>query len=120
MQTHAQYIITATDYVTKWVEIKATQKNNSYTTAKFLFEYIFTRYGLPIEIISDKGKHFLNEVIENLLDKFMVLQKKSALYHPQENGQAKSTNKILKTVLTKIVSELKMDWELKSHFVVWA
>ena len=82
MRTHAQYIITAIDYVTKWVEIKATQKNDSYTTAKFLFEYIFTRYGLPIEIVSDRGKHFLNEVIENLLDKFMVLHKKSAPYHP--------------------------------------
>ena len=37
MRTHAQYIITGTDYVTKWVEIKATQKNDSYTTAKFFF-----------------------------------------------------------------------------------
>ena len=120
MHTHAQYIITAIDYVTKWVEIKATQKNDSYTTAKFLFEYIFTRYGLPIEIVSDRGKHFLNEVIENLLDKFMVLHKKSAPYHPQANGQAESTNKILKTVLTKIVSESKTDWELKLHSVVWA
>ena len=41
MRTHAQYIIMAIDYVSKWVEIKATQKNNSYTIAKFLFEYIF-------------------------------------------------------------------------------
>ena len=29
MHTHAQYIITAIDYVTKWVEIKVTQKNDS-------------------------------------------------------------------------------------------
>ena len=55
MRTHAQYIITATKYVTKWVEIKAIQKNDSYTNTKFLFEYIFTRYGLPIEIVSEKG-----------------------------------------------------------------
>ena len=59
MRTHAQYIITAIDYVTKWVEIKATQKNDSYTTAKFLFEYIFMRYDLPIEIVSNRSKHFL-------------------------------------------------------------
>ena len=32
MQTYTQYIITTIDYVTKWVEIKATQKNDSYTT----------------------------------------------------------------------------------------
>ena len=52
------------DYITKWVEAKATQKNDAHTTAKFLYEYIFTRYGLSIEIVSDQGKHFLNKKIE--------------------------------------------------------
>ena len=41
-RTHAQYIIVATDYVTKWVEAKATQKNDAHTRAKFLYEYVFT------------------------------------------------------------------------------
>ena len=82
MRTQAQYIIAATNYVTKWVEVKATQKNDAYTTAKFLFEYAFTRYGLPIEIVSDRGTHFLNEVIEHLLEEFIVIHKKSAPNHP--------------------------------------
>ena len=38
----AQYIIVATDYLTKWVEAKATPKNNARTTAIFLYE-IFSR-----------------------------------------------------------------------------
>ena len=50
----------------------------------------------------------------------MLIKKKSTPYHPQANGQDESTNKILKTVLTKIVSESKTDWELKLHSVVWA
>ena len=82
MRTQDQYIIAATHCVTKWVEAKATQKNDAYMTAKFLFEFVFTRYGLPIEIVSDRGSHFLNEVIENLLEKFMVIHKKLAPYHP--------------------------------------
>ncbi|MCO5567206.1 hypothetical protein L7F22_020894 [Adiantum nelumboides] len=119
-RTHAQYIIVATDYVTKWVEAKATQKNDAHTTAKFLYEYVFTRYGLPIEIVSDRGSHFLNETIEYLLDEFMVIHKNSAPYHPQANGQAESTNKILGSVLTKIVSDKRSDWELKLPAALWA
>ena len=107
--THAQYIIVAIDYITKWVEAKATQKNDAHTIAKFLYEYIFTRYGLPIEIVSDWGLHFINETIEYLLEEFMVVHKKLAPYHPQANGQAKSTNKILGAVLTKIVSDKRFD-----------
>ena len=95
MHTHTEYIIVATDYVTKWVEAKATIKNDARTTARLLYEHFFTRYGLPIEIISDRGTHFLNEVIEHLLEEFMVIHKKSAPYHPQANGHAESTNKIL-------------------------
>ena len=33
MKTHAQYIIVAIDYVTKWVEVKVTQNNDAYTMA---------------------------------------------------------------------------------------
>ena len=118
--THAEYIIVATDYLTKWVEAKATVKNDARTTAKFLYENVFTRYGLPIEIVSDQGVHFLNEVIEFLLAEFMVLHKRSAPYHPQANGQAESTNKTLCTTLTKVVSESRTDWETKLPSVLWA
>ena len=62
--THA---IAATDYMTKWVEATATPKNDAHTTAKFLYENVFTRYGLPIEIMRDRGLHFLNEAIEHIL-----------------------------------------------------
>ena len=50
----------------------------------------------------------------------MVVHKKSAPYHPQANGQAKSTNKILDAVLTKIVSDKRFDWEFKLHAALWA
>ncbi|MCO5567507.1 hypothetical protein L7F22_021201 [Adiantum nelumboides] len=119
-KSHAQYIIVAIDYLTKWVEAKATTKNDAKTIAQFLYENIFTRYGLPIEIVSDRGTHFINEVIENLLDEFMVVHRKSAPYHPQANGQAESTNKILVTVLTKIVNESRADWDQKLHSALWA
>ncbi|MCO5612594.1 hypothetical protein L7F22_066862 [Adiantum nelumboides] len=118
-KTHAQYIIVVTGYLTKWIEAKATTKNDAKITAQFLYENIFTRYGLPIEIVSDRGTHFIKEVIEFLLDEFMMIHRKSAPYHPQANGQAKSTNKILVTILTNIFSESRADWDQKLHSSLW-
>ena len=47
------------------------------------------------------------------LAEFMILQKWSTPYHPQENGQAKSTNKTICIALIKVVSESQTDWETK-------
>ncbi|MCO5564238.1 hypothetical protein L7F22_017896 [Adiantum nelumboides] len=92
-RTQAQYIIVAIDYLTKWVEAKSTRKNDARSIAAFLYENVFTRYGLPIEIVRDRGTHFLNEVIEYLLSEFMVIHNKFAPYHPQANGQAEHQTK---------------------------
>lgn len=42
-RTRTQYIIVAMDYLTKWVEAKATPKNDARTMACFLYKHIFTR-----------------------------------------------------------------------------
>ena len=63
--------------------------------------------------MSDCGTHFINEVVEYLLEEFMIVHKKLVPYHPQVNGKAKSKNNILCTVLTKIVENSRTNWELK-------
>ena len=105
-----RYIITATDYATKWVEAKACVNADVRSTAKFLYENVISRFGCPLEIISDQGSHFLNEVIAHLLGEFMVTHRKSSPYYPRCNGQAESTNKVLCAVLTKIIAASRSDW----------
>lgn len=41
--------------------------------ACFLHKYIFTEYGLPIEMVTNKDTHFMDVVIQNLEDKFVVI-----------------------------------------------
>ena len=69
-------------------------KNAACTTTKFLCEYVFTRYGLPIEIVSDQGVYFINEVIEFLLDEFIVIHRHSTPYHPQVMDKQKVRTKL--------------------------
>jgi len=65
-----KYIIVATEYLTKWAEAKAVKVDDAKATATFLYENVITRFGCPKILISDRGKHFLNEAIENMASLF--------------------------------------------------
>ena len=67
-RTSARYIITAVEYVTKWAEAELVDTCSSEIAAKFIYENIITRFGCPINLISDQGSHFINKTIKALTD----------------------------------------------------
>jgi hypothetical protein len=118
--TNNRYIITATDYTTKWVEARALKDNTAKSTAKFLFEEIITKFGCPLEFVSDQRSHFINDTIKILTQEFMILHRKLTTYYPQANGQAESTNNMIKVALTKMVNVNRTYWDTKLHAALWA
>ena len=81
-RTGARYIITRTDYLTRWVEEQLVRDCSEETIAKFIFEYILSRFGCSKILMSDQGSHFLNNTIEALTEEFQVYHHKSTTYHP--------------------------------------
>ncbi|XP_022899430.1 uncharacterized protein LOC111412742 [Olea europaea var. sylvestris] len=55
---HNLYIILSVDYVSKWVEARATRTNDSKVVVDFVKSNIFARFGTSRAIISDGGLHF--------------------------------------------------------------
>jgi transposase InsO family protein len=115
-----RYILVATKYVTKWAEAIATKIDNADTVAKFLYENIITRFGCPKEIVSDRGTHFINSTIEQLLSKYMIKHRKLTPYHPRANGQTEKTNGILCKIITKTVQGSNTDWDQRVFDALWA
>ena len=115
-----RYILVATDYVTKWAEAEATKTNDKVVVAKFLRENIMSRFGCPKELVSDRGTHFVNDVIEELTTKFKIKHRLTTPYHPRANGQTEKTNGILCKIITKIVQGSMTDWDSKLIDALWA
>ncbi|XP_052625948.1 uncharacterized protein LOC128132967 [Lactuca sativa] len=114
------YILLAVDYVSKWVEAKATRSDDAKTVIEFLKSNVFARFGVPRALISDRGTHFCNKMMEALLKKYHVTHRVSTAYHPQTNGQAEVSNREVKSILEKTVNPTRKDWSLRLDDALWA
>ncbi|KAL0455980.1 UNVERIFIED_CONTAM: hypothetical protein Slati_0937200, partial [Sesamum latifolium] len=104
------YIILEVNYVSKWVEAKDTRIDDAKTVIDFVKANIFSRYGMPRAIISDRGTHFCNRIVSALLKKYNVTHRVSTAYHPQTNDQAEVSNREIKSILEKTVNPNRKDW----------
>ncbi|GJZ72080.1 reverse transcriptase domain-containing protein [Tanacetum coccineum] len=76
-----KYILIAVDYLSKWVEAKALPTNDARVVVKFL-KSLFTRFGTPRAIISDRGTYFCNDKFAKVISKYGVTHRLATAYHP--------------------------------------
>jgi len=77
-----KWILTATDYFTKWVEAIPTKKANDLVVMKFLEENIFSRFGCPVKIVTDNAQVFNSIRFINFCQTYNVILSHSTTYHP--------------------------------------
>nr|GEZ29648.1 reverse transcriptase domain-containing protein [Tanacetum cinerariifolium] len=97
-----KYILVAIDYLSKWVEAKALPTNDARVVVKLL-KSLFSRFGIPRAIISDRGTHFCNDQFTRVMIKYGVTHRLDTAYHPQTSGQVEVSNRGLKRILERTV-----------------
>jgi len=102
------YILVAIEYVTKWVEAEALPRATEDSVIHFIFQ-LFVRHGLPREIITDGRLEFIGHKIAATLKNHHIFHRITTPYHPQANGQVKSTNNVIEAILTKTVASHRHD-----------
>lgn len=115
-----RWIITVTEYFTKWVEAIPLISTKVEKIVDFINHHIICRFGVAHKIIANNGKSFKNKHVRKLCDAFGIRLSFSMPYYPQENGQAEASNKTLNKILMKVVSESGIDWHTHVPFALWA
>ncbi|GJZ75757.1 reverse transcriptase domain-containing protein [Tanacetum coccineum] len=100
------------------VEAKALPTNDARVVVKFL-KQLFSRFGTPRAIISDRGTHFCNDQFSKVLTKYCVTHKPSTSYHPKTSGQVEVSNRGLKMILERTVGEHRAKWADKLDDALW-
>ncbi|GJT05520.1 reverse transcriptase domain-containing protein [Tanacetum coccineum] len=114
-----EYILVAIDYVSKWAEAQALPTNNARVVITLL-KKLFCQFRMPKALISDRGTHFRNKIMENTMKRHGVNHRFSTSYHPQTSGQVENTNRALKRILEKTVKDNPAIWSRKLDDALWA
>jgi len=115
-----EFIIVAVDYFTKWIEAVALASTTVASVKKFMWQNIICRYGLPQEIVTDRGPQFNSPILSEWCENLGIKLKIASVAHPHCNGQVESANKSIVTDLKKRLEGARGRWAEVLPLVLWA
>ena len=95
----AKYLLVIIDYFTKWIETRPLPEITTNKVETFTWKHLICRYDLPYTIFTNNGTQFNTQACENILTKLGIKNFITSVEHPQTNGQAEATNKVILSAL---------------------
>lgn len=112
-------IMVLTDYLSRFPMVYAIQTKTAVEIATNLLNFI-SLFGPPQELLSDNGKEFCNNLVDELSKLAGVERVVTSPYHPRTNGLVERLNGSLVTSLRAHVLNRPHDWDLMLDFVAFA
>lgn len=115
-----RWIVVCADHLTRYCETAALPSATAGQVSSFLLHSIILRHGPPRVIISDRGRQFTADVVEQLLRMCGSELRHSTPYHPQTNGLVERTIRTLVNMLSMYVASNHKNWDDVLPFVTYA
>lgn len=105
-----RYILVMVDQATRYPEATPLKNVEAKTVAEALFN-MWTRLGVPGQVLSDRGGQFTGRVMTEVHRLLCIKGRTTTPYHAQCNGQVERFNGTLKTMLRKLCVEDPRTWD---------
>ena len=80
--TQKSCILIAVDYLSRWVEARAVKLITATNVAKFVYEDICCKFGVPLELLFDQGLGFRVDLLDYLYIKMRIKHNHTTPYYP--------------------------------------
>ena len=114
-----QYILVISDYATRFSEAYPLRRFTAVSVADKLMD-LFSRVGVPNEILKDQGKNFTSELLKELYQMLGIKAITTSPYHPQTNSLVERLNQTLKLTLKKTSRSTRRQWDKILPLVLFA
>ena len=107
------YVLTAICMSSRWPEAVPLKSITARAVATGMME-IFSRTGIPLQLITDQGSQFLGSLVTHLCRDLQIDKIRTTPYHPEANGVVERMHGTLGSMLTK-ASTTGLDWWGNCH-----
>ena len=106
-----RWILTLVDCATRYPEAIPMKGIDTIECAEELVN-IFSRIGIPQEILSERGSQFVSDLMREISRLLLVRQLQTTTpYHAQCNGLVERWNGTLRRMIQKMAAEKPSDWD---------
>lgn len=105
------YILTIQDDLSKHFIAKAIKEATAESTCKAFLESGICVFGIPTELVTDRGTNFISKLFQELCKLLKIKQIQTSAYHPQSNGALERCHRTLKEYLRSYVNENLDNWD---------
>ena len=82
-----EHVLVIVDHFMRYTRAYMTKDQKALTATKTLYKGFISIFGAPERILTDQGKAFTSEVMEQFCSQFRISQSTTISYHPQGNSQ---------------------------------
>ncbi|KAK4821608.1 hypothetical protein QYF61_025185 [Mycteria americana] len=98
------------DTFSGWPEAFPCCSNKAREVVKILLREIIPRFGVPIGMSSDRGPHFVAEIVQQVSRILGINWDLHTPWRPQSSGKIERMNQTLKRQISKVCQEVSLKW----------
>jgi transposase InsO family protein len=108
------------DELTRYTEAYPLKNHDADSVARVLLDSFITRYGVPREILTDRGAEFIGEIFTTMCRILKIKKLNTCSYRPQGNGANERVHQTLYTFLRNLCRDHPGQWRQFLPYAMYA
>ena len=104
-------VLVMMDHFMRYAMAVVTKDQIAKTVAKVFYKCFIAVFGVPMQLLSDRGAKFTSILVEELCAAFGIQKCRTTAYHAQCNGQVEHFHQTLFRMIGKLGCNKKAQWE---------
>jgi transposase InsO family protein len=111
MRYNECFITLHVDQFSKWAEGFPIRNHHADTVAHQLVTHMFSRFGVPRKLLSDRSTEFESRLFAELCRLMRIDKLRTSAFKDSTNGAVEQFHSTFNSMLAKMVEEKQRDWD---------